>query len=40
MSNMLYITMIETFLLSLWGIVLGAWELYRLKDELAYNEKD
>jgi len=32
--------MIETFLLSLIGIVLGAWELYRLKDELAYNEKD
>jgi hypothetical protein len=32
--------MIETFLLSVIGVVLGTWELYKLKDELAYNEKD
>lgn len=38
-GNQLYITMIETLVLSLLGIGLGAWELYALKDILAYTEE-
>jgi Na+/H+ antiporter NhaB len=37
-GNQLYITMIETLVLSLVGLVLGSYELYSLKDSLAYTE--
>ena len=37
-GNQLYITMIETLVLSLVGLVLGSIELYSLKDSLAYTE--
>lgn len=37
-GNQLYITMIETLVLSLLGIFLGSYELYRLKDMLKYSE--
>lgn len=35
--NQLYITMIETLVLSIFSIILGAVELYLLKDILAYT---
>jgi hypothetical protein len=37
-GNQLYITMIETLVLSLVGLVIGSIELYQLKDSLAYTE--
>lgn len=38
-GNQIYITMIETLVLSLAGIALGAYELFRLKEYLAYTEE-
>lgn len=38
-GNQLYITMIETLVLSLVGLTLGSIELYRLKESLAYTEE-
>ena len=38
MSNMLYVTMIETAVLSIVGIILGLIELFKMKDYLKYNE--
>ena len=39
MSNMLYVTMVETAVLSTVGLVLGLVELFKMKDYLSYNEK-
>jgi len=39
MANQLYITFIETVVLSIIDIVLGAIELYKLKEYLAYTGK-
>lgn len=38
-GNQLYITVIETLVLSLFGLALGAVELFMLKDSLAYTEE-
>ena len=38
MSNMLYVTMIETAVLSILGLILGLIELFKMKDYLKYNE--
>jgi hypothetical protein len=35
--SQLYITMIETLVLAIFGLVLGSIELFRLKDSLAYT---
>jgi hypothetical protein len=38
MSNMLWITCVEVAALSLFLIIFGCIELYKMKDYLAYNE--
>jgi len=38
MSNMLYVTLIETVVLSFFNILLGSIELFKMKDYLKYNE--
>jgi hypothetical protein len=38
MSNMLYITMIETAVLSVAGLILGLIELFKMKEYLEYTE--
>ena len=40
MSNMLYVTMMETAILSLFGLLLGLIELFKMKDYLKYNEPE
>jgi len=40
MSNMLYVTMVETAVLSVIVVLLGLIELFKMKEYLAYNEID